>query len=50
VKKRGARQRALRREITGGGTVGTVAVFGKLGALTEHIPQIATELLPPASA
>ena len=30
-------------KITGGGTGGTVAVFGKLEALHEHIPQIATE-------
>ena len=30
-------------KITGGGTGGTVAVFGKLDALKEHIPQIATE-------
>jgi L-arabinokinase len=30
-------------KITGGGTGGTVAVFGRLEALREHIPQIATE-------
>jgi galactokinase len=30
-------------KITGGGTGGTVAVFGKLESLKKHIPEIAVE-------
>jgi L-arabinokinase len=43
VKKRGAKAGLYGAKITGGGTGGTVAVFGKIEALKEHIPQIATE-------
>lgn len=43
VRKRGAKQGLYGAKITGGGTGGTVAVFGKLEALKEHIPEIATE-------
>jgi len=43
VRKRGAAQGLYGAKITGGGTGGTVAVFGKLDALAEHIPQIANE-------
>ncbi len=43
VRKRGAAAGLYGAKITGGGTGGTVAVFGKLDALAEHIPQIATE-------
>jgi L-arabinokinase len=43
VRKRGPRSGLYGAKITGGGTGGTVAVFGKLDALKEHIPQIATE-------
>jgi L-arabinokinase len=43
VEKRGAKHGLYGAKITGGGTGGTVAVFGKLEALKEHIPQIATE-------
>ncbi len=43
VQKRGASQGLYGAKITGGGTGGTVAVFGKLEALAEHIPQIAVE-------
>ena len=43
VQKRGAKNGLYGAKITGGGTGGTVAVFGKLGALKEHIPHIAVE-------
>jgi galactokinase len=43
VHKRGPANGLYGAKITGGGTGGTVAVFGKLEALKEHIPQIATE-------
>jgi L-arabinokinase len=43
VRKRGSKSGLYGAKITGGGTGGTVAVFGKLEALREHIPQIATE-------
>jgi galactokinase len=43
VQKRGVANGLYGAKITGGGTGGTVAVFGKLAALKEHIPQIATE-------
>jgi L-arabinokinase len=43
VRKRGPEQGLYGAKITGGGTGGTVAVFGKIEALKEHIPQIAVE-------
>ena len=43
VRKRGAKCGLYGAKITGGGTGGTVAVFGKNEALKEHIPQIANE-------
>jgi len=43
VRKRGPGCGLYGAKITGGGTGGTVAVFGKLEALEEHIPQIAVE-------
>lgn len=43
VRKRGAKSGLYGAKITGGGTGGTVAVFGKLSALQEHIPHIAEE-------
>lgn len=43
VRKRGAENGLYGAKITGGGTGGTVAVFGKLEALKQHIPQIALE-------
>jgi galactokinase len=43
VRKRGPDNGLYGAKITGGGTGGTVAVFGKLAALKEHIPQIAVE-------
>jgi L-arabinokinase len=43
VHKRGPKLGLYGAKITGGGTGGTVAVFGRLEALQEHIPQIATE-------
>lgn len=43
VQKRGVKAGLYGAKITGGGTGGTVAVFGKLEALKEHIPQIAVE-------
>ena len=39
----GAKAGLFGAKITGGGTGGTVAVFGRLAALREHIPQIAME-------
>ena len=43
VRKRGAKNGLYGAKITGGGTGGTVAVFGKLDALKQHIPQIAKD-------
>jgi L-arabinokinase len=43
VRKRGPENGLYGAKITGGGTGGTVAVFGQLSALKEHIPQIAVE-------
>jgi galactokinase len=43
VQKRGPSNGLYGAKITGGGTGGTVAVFGRLESLKEHIPQIATE-------
>jgi L-arabinokinase len=43
VRKRGPQHGLYGAKITGGGTGGTVAVFGKIEALKEHIPQIAVE-------
>ena len=43
VRKRGPEAGLYGAKITGGGTGGTVAVFGKIAALKEHIPQIAIE-------
>jgi galactokinase len=43
VRKRGAKAGLYGAKITGGGTGGTVAVFGRIEALKEHIPQIAVE-------
>jgi galactokinase len=43
VRKRGARSGLFGAKITGGGTGGTVAVFGRLEALQEQVPQIALE-------
>ena len=43
VRRRGAACGLYGAKITGGGTGGAVAVFGKLGALAEHVPQFAEE-------
>jgi galactokinase len=43
VRQRGAKSGLYGAKITGGGTGGTVAVFGKLDALKKHIPGIAVE-------
>ena len=43
VRKRGAAAGLFGAKITGGGTGGTVAVFGRAEALRQHIPQIAVE-------
>jgi galactokinase len=43
VKRRGAKNGLYGAKITGGGTGGTVAVFGRLDALREHVPKIAVE-------
>jgi L-arabinokinase len=43
VRGRGAKKGLYGAKITGGGTGGTVAVFGKLDALKEHVPKIANE-------
>jgi L-arabinokinase len=43
VRKRGAGAGLFGAKITGGGTGGTVAVFGTLEALREQVPQIALE-------
>ena len=43
VRQRGPKAGLYGAKITGGGTGGTVAVFGKVDALKKHIPEIATE-------
>jgi L-arabinokinase len=43
VRKRGPAHGLYGAKITGGGTGGTVAVFGKIEALKEHVPHIAVE-------
>jgi L-arabinokinase len=43
VRKRGPQSGLFGAKITGGGTGGTVAVFGKLDALRKHVPEIAEE-------
>mgnify|MGYP001229673439 CR=1 FL=1 len=43
VRQRGTKAGLYGAKITGGGTGGTVAVFGKLDALAKHIPDIAVE-------
>lgn len=43
VRERGVKAGLYGAKITGGGTGGAVAVFGKLEALAKHIPEIATE-------
>jgi galactokinase len=43
VRRRGSEAGWYGAKITGGGTGGTVAVFGELDALAEHVPQIAAE-------
>jgi galactokinase len=43
VRKRGPESGLYGAKITGGGTGGTVAIFGKVEALREHVPHIATE-------
>jgi len=43
VRQRGVKAGLFGAKITGGGTGGTVAVFGKLDALKKHIPEIAVE-------
>lgn len=43
VRKRGVENGLYGAKITGGGTGGTVAIFGKLPALREHIHQIAVD-------
>jgi L-arabinokinase len=43
VRQRGSKSGLFGAKITGGGTGGTVAVFGRLDALQREIPRIATE-------
>jgi len=43
VRQRGPKEGLFGAKITGGGTGGTVAVFGKVDALKKHIPEIAVE-------
>jgi L-arabinokinase len=43
VRARGPKRGLYGAKITGGGAGGTVAVFGRLDALKEHVPEIATE-------
>lgn len=43
VQKRGTEAGLYGAKITGGGTGGTVAIFGRHDALREYVPQIATE-------
>ncbi len=47
VRQRGTKAGLYGAKITGGGTGGTVAVFGKLDALKKHIPEIAVEYSAP---
>ena len=43
VRQRGPKHGLFGAKITGGGTGGTVAVFGNVAALKQHIPEIAVE-------
>jgi L-arabinokinase len=43
VRKRGPKAGLFGAKITGGGSGGTVAIFGRLDALAEHVPQIARD-------
>lgn len=43
VRRRGTDSGLYGAKITGGGTGGTVAIFGKLDALAKHVPEIANE-------
>ncbi len=43
VRQRGTKSGLYGAKITGGGTGGTVAVFGKIEALKQHVPEIAEE-------
>ncbi len=43
VRKRGVESGLYGAKITGGGTGGTVAVFGESDALKKHVPEIARE-------
>ena len=43
VRKRGPKAGLFGAKITGGGSGGTVAIFGRLEALAEHVPQIARD-------
>jgi L-arabinokinase len=43
VRQRGAKKGLYGAKITGGGTGGTIAIFGKIEALRAHVPQIAVE-------
>ena len=43
VRQRGPKDGLYGAKITGGGTGGTVAIFGQLDALKKHVPQIARE-------
>jgi galactokinase len=43
IRRRGVKSGLYGAKITGGGTGGTVAVFGKIEALKKHIPEIAIE-------
>lgn len=43
VRKRGPKRGLYGAKITGGGTGGTVAIFGRTDALKEHVPKIAVE-------
>jgi galactokinase len=43
VRRRGPKKGLYGAKITGGGTGGTVAVFGKIDALREHVPKIAAD-------
>lgn len=43
VRRRGPESGLYGAKITGGGTGGTVAVFGRLDALRKHVPEIAAE-------
>lgn len=43
VRQRGAKSGLFGAKITGGGTGGTVAIFGTVEAIKEHVPEIARE-------